>query len=127
MKSGGKKFKLSHPKWIAEQNKNSVYNSSPNFLFSSKKEFPLLCFWGLEHGSPLDHLFQIAIHCCSQINPFCWGNIWLFVYDQHYYSNNNNVKVITSRQKKKIRKDKQEITANQYIKQNGYKEKLTYQ
>lgn len=51
------------------QQVNSIYNSSLNYLLSSIKELPLLCFSGCACGSPLDSMSYITILCCFQINP----------------------------------------------------------
>lgn len=54
-----------------------------NSPFQVHKSVPL-CFSGLAPGSPLDFLSQIAILCYSQVNPFCWRNIWRKIWSAVY-------------------------------------------
>lgn len=50
---------------------------TPSFLY--KRRFLSFALWTW-HGLPWDCMCPTAILWCSQINPFCWRNIWLSIY-----------------------------------------------
>lgn len=46
----------------------------------SSHSFLWTCVW-----FTIRYVSQIVILCCSRINPFCWWNVWLFVWGQHLH------------------------------------------
>lgn len=63
--------------------------SSPNFLISSIKQQPLLCFPNGACGSPSGRIARVAILCCSWIHPVFAGGMpgGLFVSGQQQRGN----------------------------------------
>lgn len=57
-----------------------LYSSLSDLPFSSIKDHSAPLFSGLRSGLPLDHISRIVILCFSQINPFCWGNLAVYLF-----------------------------------------------
>ena len=71
-----------------------VYNGPGQLLLLYKRLFLSSVLWTYLWVT-ISFRSQIAILCCSQINPFCWQNNWLF-----YINKSNKAFVLTSRLQK---------------------------